>query len=658
MIDINHTNTYSGDVNTNPSHFIQAIKPSAKGLQPSLLPTTPNKTEIEYLISQDLIRIILPATLLKTTGNKANSPTELIFPRAHLSEFSFSDTESRLEYQKGTGTKLTISILPRLQLVKAVLTQDNKQTSPSFSKPLTTALQAHKKTILFTQFIKKGWALDKKIALNLPKKPLKAAAEPETKTEKQAVILPPKSQPLADPAPSAEQAKKAQVQLPLTNDPKSKAIQVKPEKIAKQTTKPSATIELQEKKKDRNRLSQTAVFHPAKILDKQLLRTSLKQLQADTKLDKIYRHFLEHKKKKILQKITPRIKPGTTLSSFYPDYQKYNLIKKTSLYQEQNIEPSNVQSGYYIWQEDNRIITSSSTKLMPLRVAENILQKHMSLHSLARPTRGAYLKQIDGTYLTALKRPYALDKKSLARLRILLRKARIELLKNDSNFALSPGEYGQVLTNLRSWVTYDYLKKFSVKKFDRYFKTLERIQGRGRYTHIKLTQILGLQDTGRIIANRDFLNQYHFAIEKAAKKYPRIPKKWIEQIIWIETKGDPRSISHAGAYGVMQLLPDVFIGKGEERARYYTLSFVKSINPFNVAQNIERGTAFLDSLMTFLKPVISQYPIKTQKQILFHSYNRGPTKVKQMVKQYGLGYVKYLPRETKLYLERLNDFPL
>ncbi len=645
MIDNHHHNTVTIAKTNPPISIIKTVptsnnaqKTSVKNSAPSSalghMPVMFGKTA-NYRISEDLIHIIL-----KDPAKKL-AKTELIFPRKNLHSFHFSDQETLLEYRKKDTPHLQVSVRPSNKAVTAtILTTDNQGQPPAFSFQYKIQKSG---AILFSKFIETGWALansisqSQKMSAQQPISPpvagRKSTEQAPTQATTTAMIKPlrkptePKSleKPLAKPSPQPS----AQIAPPATSTPK---------KLNKKGT------------------TKLGLFSPSKLLNKQLLPTPLHMLHANASESQIFNAFLQAKKKKILQKITPRIKTGSTLSFLYPDFKKYALIKKVSVYKETPITPSLVQAGYYIWLEDDKIITSSSTKLMPLRVAETILQKHMTLKT-ATPHKN-YLKQLKATYKTAMAGPFALDQKSLRRLRKLLRLARTELKRNHSNSALSPADYGRLLTYLRSWVTYDYLKKFSVSKFQKYYRNVERIQGRGKYAHIKITQILGLQDTGRINENRNFLNHYHYAIERAAQNHPRIPREWIEHIIWIETKGDPRAISHAGAYGLMQLLPDVFMGKGEQWTRRHKLAFSESINPFNAEQNIERGTAFLESLIDYFGIVLQKYPLATKKQIIFHAYNRGPTKVKRLVKEYGLGYVSHLPRETRLYLSRLDDFPL
>ena len=161
---------------------------------------------------------------------------------------------------------------------------------------------------------------------------------------------------------------------------------------------------------------------------------------------------------------------------------------------------------------------------------------------------------------------------------------------------------------------------------------------------------------GRIESNRGFRRTYFEAISRAARRTPTIPRKWIEEIIWIETKGDPMTISRAGAYGLMQLMPLVYIGMAE-KSRSVPLSFERSINPFNADKNIERGAAFLSKLQRRLEPHMQGYERLQQKKIIFHAYNTGVTRVISLLKKHGLDYVDFLPGETKKYLDKLADFP-
>ena len=67
-----------------------------------------------------------------------------------------------------------------------------------------------------------------------------------------------------------------------------------------------------------------------------------------------------------------------------------------------------------------------------------------------------------------------------------------------------------------------------------------------------------------------------------------IPVKWVRAIIRVESNWNPAAISHKGAMGIMQLMP-------ETAARYAVR------NPYNVEQNIRGGVQHLAFLLGHFK---------------------------------------------------------
>lgn len=113
-----------------------------------------------------------------------------------------------------------------------------------------------------------------------------------------------------------------------------------------------------------------------------------------------------------------------------------------------------------------------------------------------------------------------------------------------------------------------------------------------------------------------------------------IPKAWIEAVIMAESggrmtlKGRPIT-SHAGAMGLMQLMPGTY----EDMRKSYSLGS----DPYDPQDNILAGTAYLRTMYDRFG-----YPG------LFAAYNAGPQRYEQSLRG-----VK-LPKETQDYLAKLT----
>ena len=90
-----------------------------------------------------------------------------------------------------------------------------------------------------------------------------------------------------------------------------------------------------------------------------------------------------------------------------------------------------------------------------------------------------------------------------------------------------------------------------------------------------------------------------------------------------ESSFNHKTISHAGAIGVMQLMPDTARGLG--------------VNPYNTSQNIEGGAKYL-------KEMLGQFNGDVAKALA--AYNAGPG----AVKKYG-GIPPY--KETQNYVNKI-----
>jgi soluble lytic murein transglycosylase-like protein len=112
-------------------------------------------------------------------------------------------------------------------------------------------------------------------------------------------------------------------------------------------------------------------------------------------------------------------------------------------------------------------------------------------------------------------------------------------------------------------------------------------------------------------------------IDRAAAHY-KVPAELVRAVIWAESAGDASAISHAGAMGLMQLMPRT---AGE--------MYVE--DPVDPAQNIMGGTRYLRWLAN---------QFKGDMVLTLAAYNAGP----DAVRKYG-GVPPF--EETRLYVKRV-----
>ena len=114
-------------------------------------------------------------------------------------------------------------------------------------------------------------------------------------------------------------------------------------------------------------------------------------------------------------------------------------------------------------------------------------------------------------------------------------------------------------------------------------------------------------------------------IQKASRKYG-VDEALIRAVIKAESNFNPRAVSHAGAQGLMQLMPATARGLGVQ-------------NSFDPEQNIMGGTKFL-------KDLLERY--KGDLDAALAAYNWGPGNVDRRPDR--------LPRETRDYLVKVKQF--
>lgn len=117
------------------------------------------------------------------------------------------------------------------------------------------------------------------------------------------------------------------------------------------------------------------------------------------------------------------------------------------------------------------------------------------------------------------------------------------------------------------------------------------------------------------------------SILKAAQKYG-LPANLINGVIRAESNFQVNAVSHVGAQGLMQLMPDTAIELGVE-------------NPFNIEENIDGGSHYLRKMLDSFGGDL---------KLALAAYNAGP----EAVIKYGGKVPPY--RETQQYVDRVLRF--
>lgn len=118
----------------------------------------------------------------------------------------------------------------------------------------------------------------------------------------------------------------------------------------------------------------------------------------------------------------------------------------------------------------------------------------------------------------------------------------------------------------------------------------------------------------------------HAAFIAEASQRFSIPEQWIRAVLRVESAGDVRAISSAGAMGLMQVMPDTWAGL---RSRHGL-----GRDPYDPRDNILAGTAYLREMWDRYGNVAA----------MLAAYNAGPGRYEASLSG------RPLPSETRAYL--------
>ena len=119
------------------------------------------------------------------------------------------------------------------------------------------------------------------------------------------------------------------------------------------------------------------------------------------------------------------------------------------------------------------------------------------------------------------------------------------------------------------------------------------------------------------------------AIAEAATRFA-IPEHWIRAVIAVESAGNPRAVSHAGAMGLMQVMPGTWAALRQQHGL--------GQDPFDPRDNILAGTAYLRAM----------YDRYGNIGAMLAAYNAGPGRYDAYLQTN-----RPLPAETRAYVATL-----
>ncbi len=144
-----------------------------------------------------------------------------------------------------------------------------------------------------------------------------------------------------------------------------------------------------------------------------------------------------------------------------------------------------------------------------------------------------------------------------------------------------------------------------------------------------VTLVKNEEDTFHHQSSRSLTSAYNRIINKKSDQY-RIESSLLKAVIKVESNWNSKAVSHAGAMGLMQLMPG-------------TAYDLKITNPFNPEDNIDGGARYLRYLLDRFDGNLSH---------ALAAYNAGPTRVKR---HRGIPPIKETQQYVKRVLAIYND---
>ncbi|WP_299614067.1 lytic transglycosylase domain-containing protein [uncultured Tateyamaria sp.] len=129
---------------------------------------------------------------------------------------------------------------------------------------------------------------------------------------------------------------------------------------------------------------------------------------------------------------------------------------------------------------------------------------------------------------------------------------------------------------------------------------------------------------------RDPMRDPHAAAIAEASVRFAIPEHWIRAVMQAESAGDPRAVSHAGAMGLMQVMPGTWTVLRQDHGL--------GTDPFDPRDNILAGTAYLRAMLDRYGTVGG----------MLAAYNAGPGRYDAYLSE-----GRRLPAETRAYVAML-----